>query len=103
MPNNFGIVEECQKIRLSQVLKEYRRQLKEIMLQQVLEVNGIQASLTSTQTPNGGTRYWFVCPSCERRVGVLLIHPLIENVGCQKCLPVSYKKQRYNKMLENEL
>lgn len=43
----------------------------------------------------GGHRFWFVCPNCSDRCGVLYI---IQNVcGCNKCLPIAYASQNRTK------
>lgn len=102
-PNDFGkiLVEECQKIQASDFLRRYRRELKEAMLQSELEVVGLRVQLTTSRTGFGGVRLWFVCPSCGRRVGMLLKHPIEQVIGCRLCLRTDYRKHRYKGMIEN--
>lgn len=104
-PNDFGriTVERCQKLAISDYLKIYRTQFKENILASVTEAAGIDISLTSTKTGFGGIRYWFVCPQCRRKIGVLLVHPLSRSVGCRHCLGVEYAKKRFKGMVENNL
>ncbi len=102
-PNDFGkkfVVEECQKIKLPDFLKKYRRTLKELMIGSELEVMGIRIEMTTSKTGYGGIRYWFKCPLCGSRIGVLLKHPLSQALGCRKCLNLDYKKRRYKGMVE---
>jgi hypothetical protein len=44
--------------------------------------------LTSTAQPRGGQRWWFFCPSCKRRVGVLFF--VGQQWDCQRCASVIY-------------
>lgn len=48
--------------------------------------------LTYTIGPRGGKRPWFVCPICQRRVGVLYyVHPL--PFRCRTCCELAYPSQ----------
>jgi hypothetical protein len=60
-------------------------------------------SLTVSKTRFNGLRYWFSCPMCQRRVGVLYVHPLTSEVGCRHCLKLDYRSRRYKGMIENNL
>jgi len=104
-PNDLGrkfIVEECQKIGLSSFLNKYRKNLKEAILGSEIEVVNTKIEITTSKTGYGGTRYWFKCPLCGVRVGVLYKHPLNLKIGCRKCLNLYYRKQRYKGMIEGE-
>lgn len=61
----------------------------------------IDASISLLQTTlnYGGTRWWFECPQCNRRVGVLYFQ---KEVGCNRCMAVIYEVQyaaKYNRVL----
>lgn len=104
-PNDLGrkfIVEECQKIELSSFLNKYRKNLKEAILGSEIEALNTKIEIATSRTGYGGTRYWFRCPRCEARVGVLHKHPLNLKIGCRKCLNLYYRKQRYKGMIESE-
>ena len=104
-PNDLGkkyLVEECQKIRIEDFLKTYRNKLKELVLTSELEVLGLKIELTTSKTCYNGIRFWFKCPLCERRVGVLLKHPLTNEIGCRQCLNLEYRKRKYKGMIEGE-
>ena len=62
---------------------------------------GIDIELIATETKFNGMRFWFKCPQCERRVGVLFKHTITEIIGCRICLNLHYRKQRYKGMVEN--
>lgn len=103
-PNDFGkkiLTEQCQQIRLSDFIGNVRKQLKRYILQSSIEANGYQLLLNSSKTGFGGTRFWFSCPICSKRVGVLYKHPASEILGCRSCLKLDYRKHRYSKMIEN--
>ena len=46
--------------------------------------------LTSTPCYFGGRRWWFVCPACDRRAGVLYKPPHSRNYLCRHCHGLSY-------------
>lgn len=103
-PNDFGkklLVEQCQKIRLSDFIGKAREQIKESILQASIEAEGYNLLFIRSKTGFGGTRFWFSCPMCNKRVGVLYKHPVSQNLGCRKCLRLDYKKHRYSGMIEN--
>lgn len=105
-PNDLGkkyLVEECQKIRIENFLKSYRNKLKELILASELEALGIRIELTTSKTCYNGTRFWFKCPLCEKRVGVLLKHPLTDQIGCRQCLNLEYRKRLYKGMVEQNV
>ena len=104
-PNDLGrkcLVEECQKIRIEDFLKTYRNKLKELVLASELEILGLKIEQTTSKTCYNGIRFWFKCPLCKRRAGVLLKHPLTYEIGCRQCLNLEYRKRRYKGMIEGE-
>ena len=105
-PNDLGkkyLVEECQKIRIEDFLKSYRDNLKKLVLTSELEVSGLKIELTTSKTCYNGIRFWFKCPLCGRRTGVLFKHHLTNAIGCRQCLNLEYRKRRYKGMIEGEL
>ena len=100
--NNLGknlLVEHCHKVAVSDILRKY----KESILHSQFEIMTTDVRLTTSQTGNGGTRFWFVCPNCKRRVGILLVHPLQGRLGCRACLNLEYKQRRFKGMLESKI
>ena len=58
----------------------------------------IPVDLTSTKTPSGGLRAWFLCPNCSRRCGKLFV--VDENdreFRCRLCLDLAYRVQYRNR------
>lgn len=99
--NDLGkfTVETCNQISILSVLKKIRKSLKE----SDVRIGNYEIQLTTSKTGGGGTRYWFKCPNCKRRVRDLYQHPVKNIVGCRKCLKISYYKTRYKGMLEEKL
>ena len=54
----------------------------------VAEILGVE--LATSMTSFGGLRYWFQCPSCGRRVGVLYHR---DRYACRQCNKVVYESQ----------
>ena len=105
-PNDLGkkyLIEECQKIRIEYFLKTYRDKLKKLILTSELEISGLKIELTTSKTWRNGIRFWFECPLCNKRVGVLFRHPLTNKIGCRECLNLEYRKRLYKGMVEENL
>ena len=88
---------------MSQLVRDFHVQLKQEFIRSKVELAGAQVELDVTTTGFGGKRYWFKCPTCDRRIGVLYEHPLTKQFGCRKCLDLKYKKQRYKGMVEENI
>jgi hypothetical protein len=99
--NNF-LVEDCQKVVVSDILRDYKAKLKETILRSQFEMLNENVLITTSKTGNGGLRFWFMCPHCKRRSGVLLRHPLQDILGCRLCLNLEYKKRRFKGMIESK-
>ena len=102
-PNNSGkrlLVEECQKVSINQYLRGSKVKIKEALLSSKIDIAGVSIGLTTSGTNFGGIRYWFKCPSCNRRVGTLFVHPLRHTTGCRGCLGLEYRSRRYKGMVE---
>lgn len=97
------LTEQCLKIKISDFTRKVRKQIRESMLQASIESEGYNILLNRSITGFGGTRYWFSCPICHRRAGVLYKHPVSQILGCRKCLKLDYRKHRYGKMIESSL
>jgi len=74
-----------------------------MLIKSSIEAGGHDILLSSSITGFGGTRYWFSCPICNRRSGVLYKHPVSQILGCRRCLNLDYRKHRYGKMVENSM
>jgi hypothetical protein len=101
--NDFGkkvLVEDCQKVLISDFIRSAKSKLKQALLGAELQSQGLNVSLTTSSVHRNGIRYWFVCPLCQKRVGVLYVHPIDNNLGCRKCLKLKYKKCQFKGMVE---
>ncbi len=94
-PNDFGrnlLVENCQKIEIKDFLKVCRLEMKKTILNSEIEIRGLNIDLTTSKTRFNGERFWFSCPVCRKRAGVLYSHPITNQVGCRDCLGLDYAK-----------
>lgn len=73
-----------------------------MLLMSEVEMAGIQLELITSKTGFGGVRYWFKCPLCDRRVGVIFRHPISGQIGCRLCLGLEYRQRRYRGMIEGK-
>jgi hypothetical protein len=104
-PNDFGktfLVEDCQKIKIDDFLRVCRVQLKKLALDVEIQTLGLKIDLATSKTCFNGTRYWFACPLCNKKVGVLFAHPISNKIGCRICLGLDYRKRRYKGMIEEK-
>ncbi len=103
--NNLGntfLVEDCQKVAVSDLLRDYKTKLKETILRVQFEMLNENVLITTSKTGNDGLRFWFMCPRCKRRSGILLKHPLQNVLGCRSCLKLEYKSRRFKGMIESK-
>jgi hypothetical protein len=49
--------------------------------------------VVTTLTPSDGTRWWWTCPSCERRCGLLYLEHPRTRLACRVCHHLGYKSQ----------
>ena len=102
-PYNSGkpiLVEDCQRVSISAYLRKAKEKLKKTLVTAEIELGNLTIELTASKTSFDGTRYWFKCPQCARRVGTLFVHPLTSAIGCRKCLGFEYRSRRYKGMVE---
>lgn len=103
-PNDLGknnLVEYSQKIKIDDIVRRINKGIKQQALESQIEILGIKLSLLTSDTRFNGKRYWFMCPFCSKRVGIIYKHPMSFQVGCRNCLKIKYKKQRFKGMIEN--
>ena len=55
-----------------------------------------QVSLTSTPCYLGGVRWWFVCPACGRRIGLLYLPRWARAFRCRHCYNLTYESRNEN-------
>ncbi|MCY2931602.1 MAG: hypothetical protein NTV86_19345 [Planctomycetota bacterium] len=75
------------------------RQPRQVQLTFDVEIDGVLANvrqripLTSTGLAYGGHRWWFTCPACGRRRGVLVLPPGEQGFACRQCHGLLYASQ----------
>lgn len=102
-PNDFGkklLAEQCQKIKISDFVRASKARIMEILIKSSIEASGHNVLLSMSKTGFGGSRFWFSCPICHKRAGVLYKHPTSQILACRKCLKLDYRKHRYKGMTE---
>lgn len=102
-PYNLGknnLVEHSQKIKIDDIVRQINKEVKHQILQSQIEVLGFKLNLLTSKTRFNGKRYWFSCPICSKRVGIIYKHPISSQIGCRNCLKMRYRKQRFKGMLE---
>lgn len=105
-PNNLGkkyLTDQCRQISVESYLKKVKRELKKSLINFQIELEGVNIELATSFTGYKGLRYWFKCPLCGNRVGVLFKHPISQILGCRMCLGLEYRCRRYKGMLESRV
>jgi len=67
-----------------------------------MNANGINLKLITTNTGFGGERYWWSCPKCKKKCGILYKHPISQDIACRKCLKLKYISTSKKGMIENQ-
>jgi len=57
----------------------------------------IVIKLATTDLHFGGQRWWFLCPGCGRRAGILYSETLSGPFHCRVCLSLAYQTQLHHK------
>lgn len=92
-----GIVENTQSVRINDLLDKAKEKYKQEFIKSTFSLNGFDIQLTTSKTRFGGNRTWFICPICKNKKGVIYTDPV---VGCRICLNLSYRQQRFRRMIE---
>ncbi len=104
-PNDLGKIlleDECDKIVINEFVKKAEKQLKKELLLSEVEMNGLEIKLAKTDTGYGGERFWWICPGCNKRRGILYRHPVSQIIACRSCLGLKYRSNSRKGMIENK-
>lgn len=82
-------VEECERLSVSQLVFNSPVFTVQINTQNVL--------INQTKCNYGGTRKWFICPNCNRRVGTLYRKPVSSHFYCRNCQNLTYQLRKYHR------
>lgn len=91
-PYDSGKFQLNQRIEINDFVRKAEEQLKITLVQAQIEALGQRIELTTSKTRFQGQRLWFVCPSCEKRVGTLYKQPIRDMLTCRKCSRLQYQK-----------
>ena len=95
------LVEQCQKVNINKLVRSVKNDLVSIKLFSKIEALGQIIEVTTTPCYFGNKRFWFICPSCKKRVGTLYKPPTKNGLLCRHCHNLKYRKSRYKGMIEN--
>lgn len=101
--NHLGnvLVEDCSRFDLKMFTEAYQKLKSNLIADLASQAMGVSVNVAETKLHHGSSRLWLVCPSCNKRCATLFQHPDTLKVGC-KCLGLTYRKQRYKGMIENQ-
>lgn len=102
-PNDFGtlqLTDYTRKLSVEDLVRQAKKEFKKQLLEANAEILGVQIKLTTSKTRFGGERFWFVCPICNKKVGLIYKHSSLNLIGCRICLNLKYANQRYKGMVE---
>ena len=101
-PYDLGeIIENTRSVNIDQLVRKAKKKFKAEFIKSSLKVNGVDIKLTTSKTRFGGKRFWFLCPICQKKRGV--IYEKTSWAGCRICFGLKYKQQRFKGMIENTL
>jgi len=100
---DFQIADYSQKININDVVAQAQKELKLGLLKAQIEALGLVITLITSRTRFNGKRFWFVCPICSHRSGIIYQYSSSKIIGCRLCLKLKYKKQRFKGMLEGKI
>ncbi len=92
------LVEQCQKIKINELVRDVKVEMTMLRLKEKIQLLDQEVGITYTKCNFGGQRFWFVCPLCDRRIGVLYKNPISEAILCRKCHGLRYMKSSFHKM-----
>ena len=74
--NDYGKIltlESLRKVKIDALVSQARQESKRLYLESLDLDSGRRIDLVTSSTRYGGLRYWFSCPKCQKRVGVLKV------------------------------
>jgi len=98
--NDYGKIltlESLRKVTIDSLVRLARLEVKKRYLESVDLGSDRKIDLTTSRIANGGSRYWFLCPDCQRRSGVLYQGP--NGLTCRICVGYRYRSSRYKGMV----
>lgn len=90
--SNFLVAENCQKIRIDDYVRQARNSLKKAIVEAQVLVNDQRVNLSESKTHFGGVRFWFECPECKKRRGILFQDFIGNRIACRICFGLKYRK-----------
>ena len=112
------MVEDCEVLRVKTIYKEIKDGLKKLssgetpadLAKKIAELMSLKItvgegkdafsyniSYTTTPCHYGGSRLWFICPSCGNRAGVLYQPSYSKYYLCRDCQQLTYESRQRHK------
>lgn len=90
-------LENLKKINIDMLVRKVNKDLKRSLLEAQIETNYGKVGLTTSRTRFNGVKYWFSCPSCAKRAGVLYLSVGDPVMKCRRCIQLLYFKQKFKR------
>lgn len=87
---NKPLVEECTRLSIVDI------DILDLSYNCV-DVGNQTIGLTTSKCNFGGERVWFLCPACNKRIGVLYRPPLKQLFLCRQCHNLTYELRKYHR------
>ncbi len=73
-------------LNIDEFLRVINKDMKKVLLESQVNAMGLNISLTTTRTRFGGEKFWFICPECKNRCGVLSNNIHFLKYVCRSCI-----------------
>lgn len=83
-------IEEATTINVDSILDKLWKSFLVSIKTEGIDINGVKVKVTKTKTNFEGSRHWFTCPTCKKRVKLLYSHPRYNTIACRDCLGLKY-------------
>ncbi len=90
-------VEQCVKLSIFELRR--KGALSSDESDDCLYGDGLEIPLTQTNCYFGGKRWWFICPSCGRRMGILYRTWRGQPFLCRKCHNLTYESSKIRRTI----
>jgi hypothetical protein len=85
------------ELALGFAVREEEDGTKQLVLSHSVDRPAQTVPLTTTMLVSGGSRWWFVCPRCDRRAAKLYLPPSEQAFGCRVCYDLAYPTSQANR------
>ncbi len=76
-------VNNLRAIKIDDLVRKAKNEFKYQFIKSDVDINGRQINLTMSKTRYGGNRFWFICPLCNKKRGIIYSGNLLR---CRICV-----------------